>query len=65
MNRDRLQGKWKQFGGFVREQWGRLTNDRMRVIAGRLEDLRHQDRRRKPGHDLSRHFRWQGARWRY
>lgn len=39
MNRDRLQGKWTRFSGFVREQWGRLTNDRMCVIAGRHDRL--------------------------
>jgi uncharacterized protein YjbJ (UPF0337 family) len=35
MNRDRLEGLWKQVGGFVGEQWGRLTNDPVRVSAGR------------------------------
>ena len=35
MNRDRLQGKWKQFSGSVREQWGRLTDDRLSVVAGK------------------------------
>lgn len=35
MNRDRWQGKWKQISGSVRERWGRLTDDRLSVIAGR------------------------------
>jgi len=35
VNRDRLQGKWKQFSGSVREQWGRLTDDRLSVVAGK------------------------------
>ena len=34
MNRDRLEGKWKQFSGNVREQWGRLTDDRLSILAG-------------------------------
>lgn len=34
MNRDRLEGKWKQFSGSVREQWGRLTADQLSVVAG-------------------------------
>ena len=35
MNRDRLEGKWKQISGSAREQWGRLTDDRLSVVAGR------------------------------
>ncbi len=27
MNRDRLEGKWKQFKGILREKWGKLTHD--------------------------------------
>jgi uncharacterized protein YjbJ (UPF0337 family) len=34
MNRDRLEGKWKQFSGRVRERWGLLTGDRLSVVAG-------------------------------
>jgi len=39
MNRDRLEGKWKQFSGGVREQWGRLTDDRLSMIAGKHDQL--------------------------
>ena len=39
MNRDRLEGKWKQLSGHVREQWGRLTDDRLSVVAGRHDQL--------------------------
>jgi uncharacterized protein YjbJ (UPF0337 family) len=39
MNRDCVQGKWKRFGGFVREHWGRLTNNHLCVIAGRHNRL--------------------------
>jgi uncharacterized protein YjbJ (UPF0337 family) len=35
VNRDRLEGKWKQVSGSVREQWGRLTDDRLSVVAGK------------------------------
>jgi uncharacterized protein YjbJ (UPF0337 family) len=35
MNRDRFEGNWKQFGGKVKEQWGRLTNDPQREFGGR------------------------------
>ena len=39
MNRDRLQGKWKQFTGSMRERWGRLTDDRLSVVAGKHNQL--------------------------
>lgn len=34
MNWDQLQGKWKQMKGSIRQQWGRLTDDDLEVIAG-------------------------------
>ena len=37
MNDDRMQGNWKQFKGKVQEQWGKLTNDDLDVIAGKRE----------------------------
>ena len=39
MNEDRIQGRWKQLKGKVREQWGRLTDDDLDVIAGRRDQL--------------------------
>ena len=39
MNQDRIQGRWKQWKGKVKEQWGRLTEDDLDVIAGRREQL--------------------------
>jgi uncharacterized protein YjbJ (UPF0337 family) len=39
LNRDRLEGKWKQLSGSVREGWGRLTNDRLSVVAGKHNQL--------------------------
>ena len=39
MNKDQLEGRWKQIKGKVREQWGKLTNDEIDVIAGREEQL--------------------------
>lgn len=39
MNRDRWEGNWKQFGGKVTEQWGRLTHDPRRASAGRREQV--------------------------
>lgn len=39
MNRDRIEGNWKQLKGKVIEQWGKLTDDDLDVIAGRREQL--------------------------
>ncbi len=39
MNRDRFEGNLKQFGGKVKEQWGRLTNDPQREFTGRRDQL--------------------------
>ncbi len=39
MNKDILQGKWKQLKGQVKQQWGRLTDDRLDRISGRYEEL--------------------------
>lgn len=39
MNQDRIRGRWKQFKGKVKEQWGKLTEDDLDVIAGRREQL--------------------------
>jgi uncharacterized protein YjbJ (UPF0337 family) len=38
MNEDRIKGNWKQFTGKIREQWGKLTDDDLDVIAGKLQE---------------------------
>jgi len=39
MNRDRVEGNWKQIGGRVRAQWGRLTGDESAMNAGKRDQL--------------------------
>lgn len=39
MNEDRMQGNWNQVKGKVKEQWGKLTDDDLDVIAGRRDQL--------------------------
>lgn len=39
MNRDRLEGTLRVFGGKVNEQWGKFTRDARREMQGR-EDQR-------------------------
>jgi len=39
MNWDTIEGNWMQVRGRFKEQWGRLTDDQLDVIAGRREQL--------------------------
>jgi uncharacterized protein YjbJ (UPF0337 family) len=39
MNWDQIEGKWHQAKGKVREQWGKLTDDDLDVIAGRRDQF--------------------------
>jgi uncharacterized protein YjbJ (UPF0337 family) len=39
MNWDRIEGRWTQVTGKVKEQWGKLTDDDMTEIAGKRDIL--------------------------
>ena len=39
MNRDRIEGNWKQLRGMARELWGRLTADSLEQFEGKREQL--------------------------
>ena len=39
VNKDVLQGKWKQMKGKVKQQWGKLTDDQLNQINGSYEEL--------------------------
>jgi uncharacterized protein YjbJ (UPF0337 family) len=39
MNRDILEGQWKQIKGKVKQQWGRLTDDELDVMTGSYDEL--------------------------
>ena len=39
MNWDIIEGNWTSAKGKVREQWGRLTDDDLDVIAGKRDQL--------------------------
>jgi uncharacterized protein YjbJ (UPF0337 family) len=39
MNSDILSGKWKQFKGEVKRQWGMLTDDELDEIQGNRDKL--------------------------
>ena len=39
MNWDKIEGTWKQLTGKAKEQWGKLTDDDIDVVAGRRDQL--------------------------
>ena len=39
MNKDILQGKWKEMRGSAKEWWGKLTDDDLTRVAGKFETL--------------------------
>lgn len=39
MNRNIIEGNWKQLKGKLKEHWGKLTDDDLDVIEGRREVL--------------------------
>ena len=39
MNWEQIEGNWKQAIGKAREQWGKLSDDDLEVVAGRREQL--------------------------
>ena len=39
MNEDTIAGNWKQFKGKVKEQWGKLTDDDLDVIADKRDQM--------------------------
>jgi uncharacterized protein YjbJ (UPF0337 family) len=39
MNWDRIEGKWKQAKGKIKEQWAKLTDDDLEFINGKRDQL--------------------------
>ncbi len=39
MNRDVMEGKWKQIRGDVKQQWGKLTDNEIDQINGNADKL--------------------------
>ncbi len=37
MNWDQVEGKWKQLAGSLKEKFGKLTDDDLKVVAGKKE----------------------------
>jgi uncharacterized protein YjbJ (UPF0337 family) len=39
MNRDIIGGKWQQIRGKVKEEWGKLTDDDLKMVEGKFDKL--------------------------
>lgn len=39
MDRNIVDGKWKEFKGIIREKWGELTEDEVEQTHGNLDQL--------------------------
>lgn len=39
MNKDIIEGNWKQLSGAAQQKWGKLTNDMLDQIAGSRKKL--------------------------
>jgi uncharacterized protein YjbJ (UPF0337 family) len=39
MNDDKIKGQWKQLAGKMKKQWGKLTDDDLKVAEGNSEYL--------------------------
>jgi len=41
MNKDTIEGNWKQIKGQVKARWGKLTDDDLTVAAGNTKCFAH------------------------
>jgi uncharacterized protein YjbJ (UPF0337 family) len=39
MNWDTIKGNWKQITGKVKQKWGKLTDDDLKTVAGKRDEL--------------------------
>lgn len=39
MNKDSVQGHWKEIKGKLKQQWGKLTDDEITQMKGSFEEL--------------------------
>ncbi len=39
MNWDQVEGKWKEFSGQVKQKWAKLTDDDIKQMSGRKDEL--------------------------
>jgi uncharacterized protein YjbJ (UPF0337 family) len=56
MNNQTIEGNWMQLKGKIREEWGKLTDDDVDVIAGKRDQLvgKIKERYGKTSEDVDR-----------
>jgi uncharacterized protein YjbJ (UPF0337 family) len=57
MDWNRVEGNWKQLKGKVKEQWGKLTDDDLDIIAGKRDGL-EKDRAKREIDDWYGRQQW-------
>lgn len=58
MNRDQLKGKWIQFKGDIKQQWGKFTDDDVQQIEGSLDKILGMLQERNVGNRPSVAQKW-------
>ncbi|MDR4473789.1 MAG: CsbD family protein [Nitrospira sp.] len=68
VNQDQFEGKWKQFTGELKKQWGEFTDDDLLAIEGSVDKLegkiqeRYGDRREEVKRWIDEWFDHNGTR---
>ena len=57
MNADQLKGKWMQFKGELKQQWGRFTGDDLQQVEGNYDKLLGKVQERY-GDKKDEHMKW-------
>jgi len=59
MNKDQLQGKWRQVRGSIKKEWGRLTDDELDQVQGNYDQLigKIQERYGTSREEIERRFK--------
>jgi uncharacterized protein YjbJ (UPF0337 family) len=39
MNKDIFKGKWQEFKGKIKQQWGEISDDELSKLKGNIEEL--------------------------
>jgi uncharacterized protein YjbJ (UPF0337 family) len=59
MNKDQLQGKWRQVRGTIKKEWGKLTDDELDQVQGKYDRLigKIQERYGTSREEIERQFK--------
>ena len=59
MNKDQLQGKWRQVRGTIKKEWGKMTDDELDQVQGNYDRLigKIQERYGTSREEIERRFK--------